>query len=265
MTTKHFDYIANRIAAAKQSADSLAAGIGHHGIEGEIREIAARDCVGPFLTQSYQCGNGKVIDSLQNLLDQIDLIVYHKKVAPPILVSRDLGLYPVECVKYVFEIKATLTATEVKDANKKFRSIRRLISFPKKQSDNSFKGGGLPGTVLLAFSSDIAGSEIERYKKHTEDEHSPCTAICVLGKGYWYYDSNTKSWFGQETSTGQPNCAEFCMFIAGFMNTLAAEETSMKPFCPGVYVSVDDLIFKPLGGIAQGAQADSPTPGEPAA
>jgi hypothetical protein len=35
--TKYFNYIVNKIAAAKQSADSLAAGIGHHGIEGDIR------------------------------------------------------------------------------------------------------------------------------------------------------------------------------------------------------------------------------------
>lgn len=95
---------------------------------------------------------------MQKLSDQIDLVVYHKKVAPPILVNKDLGLYPVECVRYVFEVKSTLTATEVKDANKKFQSVSRLISFPKKQPDGSLKGGGLPSTVLLAFGSDISGS-----------------------------------------------------------------------------------------------------------
>ena len=257
MTTRHFDYIANRIAAAKMSADSLASDIGHPGIAGQIREVAARDCVEPFLTQSYQCGSGKVIDSTQKLSDQIDLVVYHKKVAPPILISKDLGLYPVECVRYVFEIKATLTATEVKDANKKFQSVSRLISFPKRQPDGSLRGGGLPSTVLLAFGSDISGSELDRYRKHTESEQPPCTVLCVLGKGYWFYDCHTKSWYGQATSAGWPPFTEFCMFITGFMNSLAAEETSMKPFRPGDYVHVDDVIFKPLTGPAslQDAQA----------
>jgi hypothetical protein len=244
MTTKHFDYIANRIASAKRNADALAAGIGHPGLEGEIREIAARECVEPFLTQSYQCGTGKVIDSLQNLSDQIDLVVYHKKVAPPILVNRDLGLYPVECVRYVFEIKTTLTATEVKDANDKFRSVSRLISFPKKQADGSIKGGSLPATVLLAFSSDMSGSEIDRYKRYTKDEHPRCTVLCVLGKGYWFYDAKTKCWHGLEASSEFPAYTEFCMFITGFMNTLAAEETSITPFLPGSYVSVDDAIWR---------------------
>lgn len=267
MTTKHFDYIANRIAAANRNADSLASSIGHPGIAGQIREVAARECVEPFLTQSYQCGSGKVIDSTQKLSDQIDLVVYHKKVAPPILISRDLGLYPVECVRYVFEIKATLTATEVKDANKKFQSVSRLTSFPKKQPDGSVKGGGLPSAVLLAFGSDISGSELDRYRKHTEGEHPPCTALCVLGKGYWFYDANTKSWYGQEASASWPPFTEFCMFITGFMNTLAAEETSMRPFSPGAYVNVDDVIFRPLTGAAaqQGAQADGAASGGSAA
>ncbi len=147
MTTRHFSYIANKIEAAKLRADTLAAGIGHHGIEGDIREIAIRECVEPFLTQSYQCATGKVIDSLENLSDQIDLIIYHKKVAPPILVNRDLGLFPVECVRYVFEVKSRLTATEVKDANKKFRSVSKLVSFPQTQGDGTKKGGGLPAIL----------------------------------------------------------------------------------------------------------------------
>jgi hypothetical protein len=33
------------------------------------------------------------------------------------------------------------------------------------------------------------------------------------------------------------------MFITGFMNTLASEETSLRPFQPGAYVSVDDVIL----------------------
>jgi hypothetical protein len=245
-TTKHFDYVINRIASAKRNADSLASGIGHHGIEGEIREIAAKECIEPFLTQSYQCGTGKVIDSLQNLTDQLDLIVYHKKVAPPILVGRDLGLYPVECVRYVFEVKTTLNAREVRDSNKKFRSVSRLLSFPQKDHDGSIKGGILPTTVLLAFNSDITSSEIERYKKHTEDGHPPCTVLCVLGKGYWFYDAATKDWHGLETNNDFPPYFEFGMFITGLMNTLSSEETTIRPFNPGTYINVDDIILLPL-------------------
>ncbi len=249
MATKHFEYIANKIAAAKRNAVSLSTGIGHRGMEGEIRELAMKECVEPFLTQSYSCGNGKVIDSYQSISDQIDLVVYHRKVAPPILISRDLGLFPVECVRYVFEIKSTLTATEVKDANKKFRSISTLRSFPRTGTDGNITHGMLPTTVLLAFESDIIGSELDRYIKHTDDEHPPCTVLCVLGKGYWFYDGASKRWHGEETTELDVKNIEFCMFITGFMNTLAAEETSMQPFSPGAYINTDQELLKSVGAI----------------
>lgn len=244
MATKHFEYITNKIATAKRNADSLCANIGHRGMEGEIRELAMRECIEPFLTQSYSCGTGKVIDTYQAISDQIDLVVYHRKVAPPILISRDLGLFPVECVRYVFEIKSTLTATELKDANKKFRSIRNLKSFPRIDSKGNLTHGALPSTVLFAFSSDIAGSEIERYMKHTEDDRPPCTVLCVLGKGYWFYDGATQKWHGADTADATIQNVEFTLFITGFMNTLAAEETSMRPFNPGTYVKAEEELFK---------------------
>lgn len=246
MTTKHFDYIVNKIAAAKRSADSLAAGINHHGFEGQIRELAAKECVEPFLTQSYSCGTGKVIDSSQSISDQMDLVVYHRKVAPPILVNRDLGLYPVECVRYVIEVKSTLTADEIRDTNKKFRSITKLKSFPRRDAEGKTTYGATPTTVLLAFSSDIVGSEVERYKKYTEG-YPPCVVICVLSKGYWFYDHTRIDWCGQDTSNAKPDFLEFAMFITGFMNTLASEETSMRPFLPGAYVDANDIILRHVG------------------
>ena len=93
----------------------------------------------------------------------------------------------------------------------------------------------------------IDGSEIERYRKYT-DESPPCVVICVLGKGYWFYDCTKNEWYGQETSKVAPEYVEFSMFITGFMNTLAAEETSMRPFSPGAYVNVDSVILQPLSG-----------------
>jgi hypothetical protein len=245
MTTRYFTYIADNIASAKARADVLASQIGHHAIEGEIREVAIRSCVEPFLTQSYVCGTGKIIDSFGSLSDQIDLVVFHRKVAPPILVNRDLGFFPVECVRYVFEVKSRLTAEEIRDANRKFASVNKLISFPKPQPDGTVKSGSLPAAVLFAFGSDIQGSEIDRYIKHTDDGHPPCIVLCVLGKGYWWYDAKSRSWYGKDTSMiGPPPYTEFCMFITGLMNTLAAEETSMIPFQPGVYVGFDDFILE---------------------
>lgn len=84
MATRYFNYIADKIASAKSKADTLTSNIGHHGLEGEIRELAIKECIMPFLTQSFHCGTGKIIDSYKNISDQIDLVVYHRRTVPPI-------------------------------------------------------------------------------------------------------------------------------------------------------------------------------------
>ncbi len=238
--SKYYEHIAGRIDMAKRKADILTKNIGHRGIEGEIREIALKECIEPFLTHSYSCGTGKVIDSYQLLSNQMDIIIYHKKVVPPILVNRELGFFPVECVRHVIEVKSTLTATELKDSIKKFHSVADLRSFPRPQKDGSVQHGSLPATVLFAFASDISGSEIERYLKYDENHKFPAAVvICVLGKGYWFYSHESGEWIGKDSAAEDGPYFEFCAFIAGLMNTLSSEETSLRPFSPGMYVDLD--------------------------
>lgn len=250
MNTRFYDFISNKISSAKKNADDLARGVGHHGLEGEIRELALKECIEPFLTHSFRCGTGKIIDLFGKQSDQIDLIVYQTKSAPPILLNRDLGFFPVECCRYAFEIKSTLTATQIKDSIKKFKSLWPLRSYPRRQDDGSITDGGpRPVAVLFAFGSDVSGSEIERFLKYESAEHPACTVLCVLGKGYWFFSNG--QWHGLAVSEDKPNF-EFCSFITGFMNTLAAEETTMRGFNPGGYVNLEDMPFEPVAATGSG-------------
>lgn len=248
MTTPHFDYLTGLIKAAKEEADKLARHASHHGMAGEIRELAAEKCIAPFLTQSFRCGTGKIIDSLGNKSDQTDIVVYHKKTAPPVFLSDRLGMFPVECVRYAFEVKSTITAAEIKDANNKFRAIAELKSYPKTDENGTLTTGPKPATVLLAFSSDISGDELDRYLKHTEDSSPPCIVLCVLGKGYWWYVNG--KWHGFRYVTQMPPFVEYAAFMTGFMNTLSNEECSIRPFNPGPYIdsigaAMDAIGLKP--------------------
>jgi len=250
LTTRYYDYIVNKISAAKKTADDLAKEVGHHGLEGQIRELALKECVEPFLTHSFQCSSGKMIDIFQSQSDQIDLIVYQTKAAPPILINKDLGFFPVECCRYAFEVKSTLTASQIKDAIKKFKSLWPLKSYPKRQDDGSIEDGGpRPVAVLFAFDSDVSGSEITRFLKYESSVHPACTVLCVLGKGYWFFHGGR--WHGFAADENEPY-SEFCGFITGFMNTLAAEETAMRPFSPGGYMRAEDQRVMPVSDVESG-------------
>ncbi|EON90490.1 DUF6602 domain-containing protein, partial [Plesiomonas shigelloides] len=238
--TRYYRHILNKITAAKQAADAMVVDIEHPGLEGDLRELALKNCIEPFLTHSFNVGTGKVIDTYQCLSDQIDALIYHTKLVPPIFFSKELGIYPVESVRYVFEVKSRLNATQLKDSLKKFESIRKLQSFPRKQENGSIEHGKLPATVLFAFGSDISGSEIERYLKYDSYDNPACIALVVLGKGYWFYYDDHKKWYGCDTSN-IGDLSEFVMFMTGFMNTLSAEESTMRGFCPGGYVGLDKI------------------------
>lgn len=237
-STKYFEYITDKVAAAKREADVLSRGLDHNGLAGQIREIAVRNCIAPFLTHSFKVGSGKIVDSVGTVSDQIDLVVYQKKSVPPIMFAEELGLFPIESVKYVFEIKSTLTAAEVRDSIKKFQSVKRMLPFPRPTKDGT-SYGVLPPMVIFAFSSDISGDELDRYLKYDGGEIPAATVLCILGKGYWHWN---KGWVGLATDLVVPPMTEFAAFITGLMNTLAGEETTMRPFNPGLYVDIDNLL-----------------------
>jgi hypothetical protein len=106
----------------------------------------------------------------------------------------------------------------------------------------------MPASILLAFSSDIVGDELERYLKHTDDRFPPCTVLCVLGKGYWCYVSG--KWHVMRCVPNMPPFAEYAAFITGLMNTVSSEESSIRPFNPGPYIDAigavtDAMDLKP--------------------
>ena len=226
-------HVTTKISQAKERAEYLSKDINHPGIVGEIREIAVNECIAPFLTHSFSCGTGKIIDSFSNTSDQLDLIVYRNTLVPSLLIHNDLGFFPVECCKYAFEIKSKITATQLKDALKKAYSITKLKAFPN-DTEEELTYGAIPRVVLFAFDTDLKGCEIERYLKYDPNTTPLITVIVILGKGYWYWGGKGE-WLGFLSDSNEPY-EEFACFMAGLTNTLAAEELKFKHFSPGKYI-----------------------------
>lgn len=230
-----FEHIIQKINSAKNKADTLAKQADHRGIEGAIREIALKECIEPFLTESFRVNSGKIIDSEGNQSRQVDLIIYRKKLIPPILISPELGFFPVESVKYAIEVKSKVTSSNLKDCIENFKSIQNLKSYPKSMEHP------LPVTVLFGFDSDINSSDLTRLSKNIY-KNSPLTTVCILGKGYWLFDQKNQNFFGKDTRKSEKKFSEFCNFITGLMNTLSQEELTFRHFYPGIYVNPDPSI-----------------------
>ena len=97
---------------------------------------------------------------------------------------------PVEAVKYNFEVKSTLNATELKTTIVKFENFKSI--------------GGHSPTVLFSFSSDIKGSELSRYQKNDDYffTNPAVSVLCVSNKSY-YYKETTENYIKDYLSVGE--------------------------------------------------------------
>jgi hypothetical protein len=236
----YYDLIRQKIAGAVVEAAVAARSLKDSALAGRIREIALRDCVQPYLTHSFRCGTGKILDTTGHLTKQLDLVVYQTQFAPPLLLGGEIGIFPAECCAYAFEVKSTLTAAEIKRAIDTGRSVRQLRSFPRKNANGEVAYGPAPIMVLFAFGTNMTGDELERYLKYDKSSLPLCNVLMVLGKGYWFWHPDQKQWYGATVDEFDYPEGIFAAFIAGFSNKLVSHEATLKGFSPGEYMCYED-------------------------
>jgi hypothetical protein len=93
-----------RVQGALAAAERLGA-LQHRGLAGQLRELLVRELLRPVVPDYVGFGTGKIVDYLGGESRQIDLIIYDKRMMPPLLFALDepLGLYPVEACMYAIE------------------------------------------------------------------------------------------------------------------------------------------------------------------
>lgn len=183
------------IAAAKAATD-----IPHPGLKGEIREILVRDLFRPLLPLDVGVGTGQIVSAFGETSSQQDIVLYDRRILPPILFEERTGLFPIESVLYVIEIKTLLNSTELHRANKAAEQLLK-IQFYSGQYDDDDKplshNMSRPAYCVFAFGSDLCDggkTEIERYielcaadSTLTRIDGPPVRILCVVGRGCWIW------------------------------------------------------------------------------
>jgi hypothetical protein len=192
----------------------------HNGMAGNVREILVQELLLPLLPEGIHIGSGKVTDSSGNLSSQSDIIIYDRRTVPPILYDEKLGVFPIESVYYVIEIKTNLTKDEFKKSiqnGQKLRSLRGLQ----------------PHSALFAFNSNLKDSkDSERFIQKQKDMlvPLPINIFCVVGKEYGYWD---KGW---NILPDTDNNIAIVSFLVGIINTLVKARHFRQPSLdPGWY------------------------------
>jgi hypothetical protein len=166
LSTYHDIFLA-RAQAAVGAARSVSS-VGQAALKGQLQEIVMRGLLRPLLPQGIGIGSGLIISSDGETSTQQDIILFDADVAPPAVFEGEIGIFPVESVLFVVEVKSRLSATDVRNANEAAECLSKLTHAPPLGQDAWTAGDHVEGCipVLFAFDSDLTEhgrTEVERY------------------------------------------------------------------------------------------------------
>lgn len=181
--------------------------LNHAGMVGKVRQILVETLLVPLLPDGLRIGTGKVTDSNGSLSAETDVIIYDRRSVPPVLYDEKNGLFPIESVYYVIEVKSTLTAAEFEKSIQNGSQLRSLV-------------GRQPHSALFAFGSDLKeAKDSERFVQRQKDIRVPLpvNVFCVAGREYGYWNQVWKLFAPAEPHD------EIVAFLVGVINTLVKD------------------------------------------
>ena len=230
MNPTYRSILVSRVAAAMGAARAVAT-LTHQGVKGSVREVLIRELFRPLLPSDLGIGTGQIATSSGDLSPQQDVVIYDRRILPPVLFEAVLGVFPVESVLATVEVKTTLTATEITSAHASATAIRGY-SYLSGEDDKA-TGQPLVHTVekiiasVIALDSDLTPdgkTELERYQETDPGVDPVVRAICVSGRGYWYFSG------GWRHVGSDAEHSESVMFIIGLYDALSrVAETRRRP------------------------------------
>jgi len=181
-----------RIAAAIAEARAAAA-VPHNGVRGQVREILIRELFRPLLPADVAVGHGQIVSSVEDKVSsEQDIVIYDRRLVPPVLYEGSLGMFPLECTLAAIEVKSQLTLAQLRDADAKAASLFEF-EYQSGVSADRLPPEGVPVdrvySAVFALDTDLSESgktEIERYESLPSRHAEALRAICVVGRGYWF-------------------------------------------------------------------------------
>jgi uncharacterized protein DUF6602 len=238
MNTAYHDLVLTRAQVAVDAARAVA-GLRHQGLKGTLREIVVRDLLRPFLPADIGVGTGEIITYDNCHSRQLDVVIYDKRILPPILLEGAVGLFPIESALCTIEVKSTLTASELQASHE---SALELTGFTRTSGQYDERDKAISDVamnvapMLIAFGTDLApdaNSETERYDKLRGQGEPALRLICVVGRGCWYW-MHGGGW-GKWPQTNE--LEEVVGFVALIMNSYREIAATRKWPRIGMYLS----------------------------
>jgi len=159
--------------------------------KGAAREALAATIIEPWFGPSLRVGTGFAIDSYGNTSPQCDTVLYWPDVQPSIAMGgiSGPGLFPIESVASIIEVKSTLTKTDLIGAldNVNYGCHGLKMKSGSLIDERGYQAphvAGDPYACILAFKSVLARDTLEDILLQSTDKWD---AVCVLGENGGLY------------------------------------------------------------------------------
>ncbi|MGZ5119174.1 MAG: DUF6602 domain-containing protein [Burkholderiales bacterium] len=156
---KRVDYLLGLYAASGE--------LNHSGEKGLLRELFLRRVIEAVLPKQFAVGSGVIVDRWNRQSPQVDLLVYDTRRTPPALDEHGHGIYPVDAVMRVIEVKSTLDTS----ALNQFRELAFSIHPDNPNGLKLTHSGNLPSghafyplACFFAYGSSLANLETSARK-----------------------------------------------------------------------------------------------------
>jgi len=245
------------------SARELGRLFDHSVLNGRAKEVFLMDLLRPYTFPGIGMCTGTIFDNQGQQSDQIDVIVYDKKVTPPVLLNDVEGAIPYESVLATIEVKSRLTMTAVKQCVKNAWSVKTLSFNQDGIQQNTFGSHGnghvihSPICAMFAFESTLAISHPEKELSRLievvtafnntishnnismSQVSAPISLMCVAKSAtFECTDANNgsdpKAWHTTKIETGKP--ANIVRFVCSIIDTCTRYSLERGALCLKTYL-----------------------------
>jgi hypothetical protein len=173
---------------------------GHPVAKGDASEQVWLELLENYLPKRYQAAKAHIVDSNGEFSDQIDVVIFDRQYSPFIFKYLEQTIIPAESVYAVFECKQSINADEVKYAQDKIQSVRKLFktSLPIPYANGVYPAKAPISIIggILTFESDWSPPMGDTLLKvlNSGEPSGKLDMGCVAAHGYFDVDLQKKTY-----------------------------------------------------------------------
>lgn len=191
-----------RLSRGLRESLETSGAIGHALTRGEVRESEVIAGLRPHIPERFEVASGEVINAEGQRSLQQDVIIADKLIGTPFLATGGIGVFPIEIVYGVLQVKSSISPSEIAEAVENIRSVKTLIPDGSRMARpigpmpmaTSTIGKPYGGIVAFSASSDLVklGQAFIDANAAIPASENRCDALVVIDRALIAWLDNNK-------------------------------------------------------------------------